>query len=484
MIIGLYIQNHIQNLQVSLAQKLKQKKHKVYCYSNNHLHVKYFQKDFRKVFYKIEHSDINNFIVKTVVKKNYKKKQLFYEKKIQTTYLDLLASNRVFGIEYAIGAVNHPKHQLSEVNTKKIISGLNDFFDHWLKEIQKKKIKVFISGEKEHYYVCKIAKIKYRAIERSRIQNYHYWSKSSTKQILGITKNFKKLSKNNKNYIDTSKILIRAYDAEFLRRKRNLENFKLLTFFKKLLPIILKHFYSKLNNSKYTYNLISKLSHRCRMWYHYNFLKNNCKSLIQLIKEKKKFVYYPLHTEPEPQILNNSPFFFFQEALISLISRYLPSDHYLVVKESLVGIGRRDLKFYKKLKKFKNVIIADPLDEGINVIKNSKIVITISGTAGTEASILGIPVISLSPYNDYNILNSVHHLSNLSEIKNVINLQLENEKLMKNKYKKDGYNYLLAIKKSSFDLESYNHLVTSKIQELSKKNQNTIFRNFIKSLND
>ena len=76
------------------------------------------------------------------------------------------------------------------------------------------------------------------------------------------------------------------------------------------------------------------------MWYHYNFLKKNCKSLIQLIKEKKKFVYYPLHTEPEPQILNNSPFFFFQEALVALISRYLPSDHYLVVKESLVGIGR------------------------------------------------------------------------------------------------------------------------------------------------
>ena len=48
MIIGLYIQNHIQNLQVSLAQKLKQKKHKVYCYSNNHLHVKYFQKNFVK----------------------------------------------------------------------------------------------------------------------------------------------------------------------------------------------------------------------------------------------------------------------------------------------------------------------------------------------------------------------------------------------------------------------------------------------------
>ena len=67
---------------------------------------------------------------------------------MQTTYLDLLASNRIFGIEYAIGAVNHPKHQLSKVNKKKIISGLNDFFDHWLKQIQKKKIKVFISAEK------------------------------------------------------------------------------------------------------------------------------------------------------------------------------------------------------------------------------------------------------------------------------------------------------------------------------------------------
>ena len=218
------------------------------------------------------------------------------------------------------------------------------------------------------------------------------------------------------------------------------------------------------------------------MWHHFNFLEKNCTSLIQLINEKKKFVYYPLHTEPEPQILNNSPFFFFQEALIALISRYLPSDHYLVVKESLVGIGRRDLNFYKKLKRFKNVIIADPLDEGVNVIKNSKTVITIAGTAGTEASILGIPVISLSPYNDYNILNSVHYLNNLAEIKNVISLQLKNGKLMKKKYKKEGYNYLLAVQKSSFDLEKYDHLVTNRIHEISKKNQDALFRSFIKTL--
>ena len=152
------------------------------------------------------------------------------------------------------------------------------------------------------------------------------------------------------------------------------------------------------------------------------------------------------------------------------------------MKESLVGIGRRNDGFYKKLKKFKNVILLDPLDEGVNVIKKSKIVITISGTAGTEASILGIPVISLSPFNDYNILDSVCYIDNLTEIKKVINLQLKNEKLMKKKYKRDGYNYLLAIKKSSFDLETYNHLVTNKIHEISKKNQETLYRSFMKSI--
>ena len=482
MIIGLYIQNHIQNLQISLAQKLKQKKHKVYCYSNNIYHIEYLQKNFRKEFSKIDYSDLNNFIDNTVVKNSYKKKQLYFEKKLQTTYLDILASNRVHGIEYSIGAMHHPTHQLSDINPKKIISGLNDFFDYWIKEIKKKKIKVFISGEKEHYYVCKLAKIKFRSIERSRILNYHYWTKSSFKQNLEISKTYKNLSKNNKNFVDTNKIIKRAYDAEYLRRKRNIANFKFSTFCINLLPVVMKHFYSNVKRSKYSYNLISKLSQRFRIWYHYKFIQKNCKSLNQLIKEKKKFVYYPLHTEPEPQILNNSPFFFFQEALIALISRYLPSDYYLVVKESLVAIGRRDLNFYKKLKKFKNVILADPLDEGVGVIKNSKTVITISGTAGTEASILGIPVISLSPYNDYNILNSVYYLKDLSEIYNVINLQLKNEKLMKNKYKKDGYNYFLAIKKTSFDLEKYDHLTTKKFKEIGKKNQNVLFHSFLKSL--
>lgn len=290
------------------------------------------------------------------------------------------------------------------------------------------------------------------------------------------------MSKNNKKYIDTNKILNRAYDAEYLRRNRNLANFKLSTFFKKGLSILLTHIYSKFRKSKFTYCLISKISLQFRKWYHFQFLNKNSKNLKQLVEEKKKFVFFPLHTEPEPQILNNSPYFFFQEALIALVSRYLPSDHYLVVKESLGGIGRRKYEFYKKLKKFKNIILIDPLDEGVNVIKKSKVVITISGTAGTEASILGIPVISFSPYNDYNFLNSVCYIDNLTEIEKVINLQLKNEKIMKKKYKRDGYNYLLAIKKSSFDLEAYNHLITNKIHEISKKNQEAVYRGFIKSL--
>ena len=482
MIIGLYVQNHIQTLQFSLAKSLRRKKNKIYCYSNNLLHVQYLRKNFKKVFGKIEYSDLNNFIYNTNVKKNFKKKQIFYEKKLQTTYLDVLASNRVHGIEYAIGSENHPRHQLSDIKKEKIFSGMNDFFDFWLKEIKKKKIQILISAEKEHYLVCKLTKIKFRAIERSRIQNYHYWAKSSNKKIPGIYKTFKKLSKNNKKYLDTNKILRRAYDAEYLRRKRNLENFQLSSFFKKGFLIFLKHIHTKLRTSKFNYCLTSKLKLQLRMWSHFRFLKKNCKNLRQLIKEKKKFVFFPLHTEPEPQILNNSPYFFFQEALIALISRYLPSDYYLVVKESLVGIGRRNDGFYKKLKKFKNVILLDPLDEGVNVIKKSKIVITISGTAGTEASILGIPVISLSPFNDYNILDSVYYLNDLTEIKNVIDLQLKNKKLMEKKFKKDGYNFLLALRKNSFDLEEYDHLIVSRIKEISEKNQETLYRSFMKSI--
>ena len=51
----------------------------------------------------------------------------------------IFASNRVHGIEHAIGSENHPRHQLSDIKKEKIFSGMNDFLI--IKKKLKRKIK-------------------------------------------------------------------------------------------------------------------------------------------------------------------------------------------------------------------------------------------------------------------------------------------------------------------------------------------------------
>ena len=482
MIIALNIQNHIYNLQLALSEELKKKGHKIIIYTNNRLQVDYLKKNLSGKFSEASYLDLNLFINNTSVKKNYKKKQLFYERKMKSTYINFIATNRVFGIEYAIGSAYHPTHELSNVSYKRIISGINDYFDYWTNEIKQKKIEIIISGESEHYYIAKSNKIKFRSIERARYKNFHYWSKSNYKKIPEITKNYELISK-KKKIVDIAKIPNQAYDAEFKRRKRNIKSFKLTECISRIFLTSIKHCYIYLYSTKFDYKLFSKLSLILRKYFHFNYLKKNSINLDELVNKKKNFVFYPLHTEPEPQIMNNSPNFFFQEALIALISRNLPSDQILIVKESITAIGRRDINFYKKINKFKNVSFINCLEEGVNVIKKSCLVFTISGTAGSEAAILGKPVISMSAFNDYNILEHVYHLCDLSKINNAIKRQIQKGKINKNKLMKDGYNYLLSLEKSSFDLKRYNHLETNIYINQSSKTKKILLSTFLKSIN-
>ena len=109
--------------------------------------------------------------------------------------------------------------------------------------------------------------------------------------------------------------------------------------------------------------------------------------------KKLKYVYFPLITEPEIA-LQGVASDFFQLTAINILSRDLPSDYRIIVKEHLLSIGRRPNQFYDQITSLKNVLIADPLDLGLEYIKNAKLIACITGTAGWEAAAMGVPVLS------------------------------------------------------------------------------------------
>ena len=104
------------------------------------------------------------------------------------------------------------------------------------------------------------------------------------------------------------------------------------------------------------------------------------KSLSDL--EGKKFVFFPLHTEPETALQGMSPEFMFQLEAITAIARDLPADTFLVVKEAFHALGRRPRDFYAQISAFKNIVLLDTHEYGLEVVKKANAIATITGTAG------------------------------------------------------------------------------------------------------
>ncbi len=111
----------------------------------------------------------------------------------------------------------------------------------------------------------------------------------------------------------------------------------------------------------------------------------------------ERYVLFPLHHQPEASIdvygsLNNN-----QLALIETLSRLLPATHKLWVKEHKGAISDRSLGWYRRVRSLPNVRLIDPFEDIFGMIRGADIVVSITGTAGYEAALLGVPSLGLAP---------------------------------------------------------------------------------------
>jgi hypothetical protein len=111
----------------------------------------------------------------------------------------------------------------------------------------------------------------------------------------------------------------------------------------------------------------------------------------------EKYVLYALHHQPEASVdvfgaLNSN-----QEALIDSLSRLLPTSHKLWIKEHKGALGDRSLAWFQRVKKLPNVRLIDPFRDIYGLIRNASLVVTVSGTVGYEAALMGVPTVGLAP---------------------------------------------------------------------------------------
>lgn len=187
----------------------------------------------------------------------------------------------------------------------------------------------------------------------------------------------------------------------------------------------IKYFFTLTNNyhknkEKFTYGMtdlhpgkfyLYKMKERYRGW-------RGLQDLYSKPKEGEDFAFFPLHFEPELALLLLSPFYFDQLALIRCIARSLPVHFKLYVKEHPAMKNKRPRSYYEELVKIPNVRLIDPKVKSFELIKKTKLVTTITGTVGWEASLLGKPVITFGEvfYNSLSFVKRVHDIERLPEL--------------------------------------------------------------------
>jgi len=109
-----------------------------------------------------------------------------------------------------------------------------------------------------------------------------------------------------------------------------------------------------------------------------------------------KYVYFPLHYEPEKTTNPDGGIFQDQFLAIVKLRNFIPKDVDIIVKEhpsqlfkKMNGTRGRSPLFYKLLNNIKGLKIIDPNFNSKHLIKNSLLTVTITGSVAIEASILG-----------------------------------------------------------------------------------------------
>ena len=168
----------------------------------------------------------------------------------------------------------------------------------------------------------------------------------------------------------------------------------------------------------------------------------------------RQIVYFPLHLEPEAALTSVSPEYNNSLEAICSISKALPADHILVVREHTLSFGVRSKTFYDFLRQIGNVELAHPAVHAWKWIEESSFVATISGTAGFEGVHFRKPVLSFGQHQVINKLPTVALCTDFQSVRSAIKSILKwrsNAELLEHSHKV----LACSLFDSSFELPGY-----------------------------
>jgi hypothetical protein len=184
-------------------------------------------------------------------------------------------------------------------------------------------------------------------------------------------------------------------------------------------------------------------------WIYYNI---ESKEQINKILNNK-FVYFPLHYQPEATTYPYGQLYIDQLLALEMLSISIPSDVKILLKEHpdtfnisglawVRGAFSRDPDFYSRISKFKNVIVCPLKVDSFELIDKSLFIATITGTTAIEASFRskGSIVFGSAWFSDF---EGIFSCENIDKVRHAIN------KIMSSDFKISSTDNLNLLKKFS-----------------------------------
>lgn len=375
-----------------------------------------------------------------------------HEEWLGRTFSSLSVSDRHFGRGFALGGPRFPTSPQSRVDRVQMLNAFSQAVEFWRNEFERHCPSMVIVSENVLAAVAERYRVPVREPTNSRHENYFYWAHNWCLETEELAPKWNELVASRTNFkeyvVDQASV-----NTQYSRATKKVGT--RLEMIRKICLAVARRGWSKLRRRTggTSYDLSSTIAYIARQ--RRQIAKMTCPGLATgKSLEGKRFVYFPLATEPETTLQDLSPEYFFQLETIGAIARDLPADVWLIVKEHRPACGARADVFYEQIEAFKGVRFADLRERGVDLVRQADVTVTIAGSAGFESAAMGKPTIVLGRHNIYDFLPHVRRVEDIAELPAALSDALEG-RLAGPHAKRHGAALLSAIAEISWDMEMF-----------------------------
>lgn len=375
----------------------------------------------------------------------------FYEARYGRTINWFTVNDRHKGRGYAPGGFYHPRSRHSErMSHGNVVDSVVRQFDFWEGEIISKKIDLILNAGFIEAAVARSNGIASSTPTSSRLENLYYWTTTET----GYGDQIEAAYCQARSTAGAPAAACPPHHTGIYLAMCN-SNTRVGTLARRIVRKLVRYAYWRYKRSEKSkqYYVLSEIALFYRQWRDLRLVTGPTMARIADLEERR-FVFYALQVEPEALFQGRSPEYFYQLPAIISLSRDLPADVFLAVKEHTPAAGRRPNRFYDQIRELKNVVMVNAFEPGQELVRRAVAVATINGTVGQEAAVIGKPVVTFGRHNLYNILPHVQVVTDEAELGPALKRALSDD-FDRETAIRDGLRFLAALRAISFSMKDF-----------------------------